>query len=126
MRKKRASKSVVYKGHLHLFWALLDSPEFRSLSGSALRLLIAIGRQYNGYNNGDLCASMSKMRDWGFVSNETLSRAKNELIEKELIMQTRQGGLQMGPNLYGLTWQPIDECKRRLDISPTTKPAKRF
>lgn len=125
-RRRKSSKSRIYKGHLHLFWALLDSPDLLELSGPATKLLLAIGRQYNGYNNGDLCASMSVVKKWGFNSNETLTRAKNELLSKNLIVLTKQGGLGIGPSLYALSWQPIDECKGKLDIGPTDMPPRTF
>lgn len=122
----KRGKNRVYKGHLHLFSALLDSKDFRSLSNPGLRLLVALGRQYNGYNNGDLCAAMSLMKEWGFVSNQTLTRARRELLERNLIIQTRQGGLGIGPSLYALTWQPIDECNGKLDVAATICPPRSF
>lgn len=125
-KRRKTSKSIIYKGHLHLFWALLDSNDFRSLNGSALKLLIALGRQYNGYNNGDLCAAMSMMKEWGFNSNQTLTRARKELLAKDLIIQTKQGGLGIGPSLYALTWQPIDECNGKLDSAPTMSAPRSF
>lgn len=106
--------------------AVLSHPDFIGLSGSAVKLLIALGSQFNGKNNGDLCAALSLMRKFGFNSNATLTKAKNELLEYELIVQTRVGGLNAGPHLYALTWHPIDECKGKLDIGPTIKALRSF
>ena len=47
------------------------------------------------------------MRKRGWTSNDVLHRAKLELIERGLITQTRQGGLNAGANLYAVTWLPI-------------------
>jgi len=66
------------------------------------------------------------MRKRGWNSNQQLSKALKELIDKNLIMQTKQGGLNIGPNLYAITWQPIHECKGKLDVNPTTHPPRSF
>jgi hypothetical protein len=125
-RRKAKSTAITYKGFLHLHKPLLESSDFISLKGNSIKLLIDIGQQYNGYNNGDLCASLSIMRKRGWNSNQQLSKALKELIDKNLIMQTKQGGLNIGPNLYAITWQPIDDCNRKLDVKPTTFPSRSF
>lgn len=117
-------RAIIYPGFLHIPDVLADEEDFISLTGSALRLLIDIARQYNGMNNGDLCASMSLMRKRGWSSNNLLDRAKKELIAKKFIELTKQGGLGMGPDLYAITWQPINECGGKLDVKATTKPSR--
>ena len=87
---------------------------------------IDLGYQYNGYNNGDLCASLSVMRKRGWNSNQQLAKALKELLERNLIVQTKQGGLNLGPNLYAITWQPINECNGKLDVNPTTVAPRSF
>ena len=125
-RRKAKSKAIIYPGFLSLHRPLLDCSDFISLKGNSIKLLIDIGQQFNGYNNGDLCASLSVMRKRGWNSNQQLSKALKELIDKNLIMQTKQGGLNIGPNLYAITWQPIDDCKGKLDVKPTTLPSRSF
>jgi hypothetical protein len=125
-RRKAKSKAIIYPGFLSLHRPLLDCSDFISLKGNSIKLLVDIAQQYNGYNNGDLCASLSVMRSRGWNSNQQLSKALKELIDKNIIMLTRQGGLNMGPNLYGITWQPIDECNGKLDVKPTTLPPRSF
>ena len=124
--RKARSNTVMYKGFLHLHQPLLDCNDFIALKGNSIKLLIDIGRQFNGYNNGDLCASLSVMRKRGWNSNQQLTKALKELIDKDLIVLTKQGGLNMGPNLYAITWQPIHECKGKLDVKPTKKPPRSF
>ena len=127
MAKRRAkSKALIYPGFLHLHRPLLNSEDFISLKGNSIKLLIDIGRQYNGYNNGDLCATLSVMKKRGWNSNQQLTKATKELLEKNLIVLTKQGGLHMGPNLYAISWQPIDECGGKLDVCPTTAPPRLF
>lgn len=114
-------RAITYGGFLHLPDMLTADRDFWSLSDKAIRLLIYIGRQYNGRNNGDLCASLTVLKAFGWTSNDTLTEAKRELIARNLIIETRTGGLGMGPSLYAITWQPINECPgKRLDVAPTT------
>ena len=59
MRSRKAkSKAIMHKGFLHLHRPLLECQDFISLKGNSIKLLIDLGSQYNGYNNGDLCASL--------------------------------------------------------------------
>jgi hypothetical protein len=50
-----------------------------------------------------------------------LHKAKNELIEKDVIIVTRQGGLNKC-SLYAVTWFQIDECNGKLDVALSTTP----
>ena len=97
---------------------VINHENFRTLSPRATKLLIDHLAQYRGSNNGDLCAPLSLMRQRGWSSSDQLHKAKRELIEKGVIMVTRQGGLNKA-NLYAVTWFPIDECKGKLDVAST-------
>lgn len=99
--------------------AVMDSDNWRSCSATAIKLLCDLARQYNGRNNGDLCAALTVLRPRGWKSSETLMNAHRELEHYGLITLTRQGGLYFGPNLYALTWQSIDECEGKLHVSAT-------
>lgn len=103
---------------LSLPHAVMDSPNWRRCSATAIKLLCDLARQYNGRNNGDLCAALSVLRPRGWKSSETLVNAHRELQHYGLILLTRQGSL-LGPSLYALTWQSIDECHGKLDVSAT-------
>ena len=124
--RKAKSKAITYKGFLHFHRPLLECQDFMSLKGNSIKLLIDLGYQYNGYNNGDLCASLSVMRKRGWNSNQQLAKAFKELLGRNLIVQTKQGGLNLGPNLYAITWQPINECGGKLDANPTTVAPRSF
>ena len=107
---------------------VINDPKFLELSPGAVKLLIDIAEQFNLKNNGDLCAAFSIMRRRGWKSKDTLNRKLRELIDAGFIQQTRQGGLNNGPNLYAITWKPIDECldkrgNHKLDVSPTKEPS---
>lgn len=97
---------------------ILDSAAYLSLSAHAVKLLLDLGAQYRGSNNGDLSAAWSPMHLRGWKSRDTLGKALKELLESGLIEMTRQGGLHKC-SLYALTWQPIDNCGNKLEVSPT-------
>ena len=97
-------------------------------SSSGIRLIMDLTAQYNGDNNGDLCAAWSIMRGRGWNSNATLIKARHELEERRWVIVTRKG-TQAGngkgiPTLYALTFWGIDECNQKLDpgIIPSNKP----
>ena len=89
--------------------AVLNSPKYYSLSGSAAKLLNQIAEQYNGHNNGDLQAAFNVMKHKGWKSENTLNRARKELLEAGLIVKTRQGRMPKVCSLFALTWVVIDE-----------------
>lgn len=105
--------------------AVMDSAAWIACSKVAIALLMELARQYNGRNNGDLCAALSLLRKRGWKSSDTISTALKELRHYGLIVLTRQGGLLMRDggghtaSLYALTWQPIDPCEGKLDHPPT-------
>jgi len=97
---------------------VLSCPNFCALSMKAKALILDIGARFNGFNNGNLAAPWSWMKERGWRSKDTLHRALHELLHAGMIEQTRQGGLH-GPSLYAFTWRQIDDCKAPLDVSPT-------
>ena len=97
---------------------VVNHENFRTLSCRATKLLIDLLAQYRGYNNGDLAATLKMMQERGWNSSDQLQKAKNELIEKDVIIVARQGGLNKA-GLYAVTFFPIDECKGKLDVAST-------
>ena len=101
--------------------AVMLSPNYIRLSAYAVKLINDLGLQYNGKNNGDLCATMSMMTQRGWKSASTLYYAIKELLHYGFIVKTRQGGRHKA-TLYCLTWNPIDECKGKLDMNHSNIP----
>lgn len=107
--------------------AVLNTHKCNALSGWGTKLLLQIVGQYTGHNNGDFTAAWSVMREKGWNSKGTLTRAVDELLSAQFIMLTRRGGRHRCA-LYAITWQPIDECldrrtrKPKLDVMPTITP----
>lgn len=102
---------------LALPYAVLTSAAYLSLSPHGIKLLIDLGVQYNGSNNGDLSAAWKLMRPRGWRSEETLAKAKRELLQTQLIVETRKGWRPNRASLYALTFFALDYCDGKLDIA---------
>lgn len=102
--------------------SVLNSRAYLETSPYARMLLIDLAAQYRGDNNGDLSACWKFMRPRGWRSEETLAKAKRELIEMALIVETRKGARPNKASLYALTWCDLDDCGGKLDISPRAFP----
>jgi len=90
---------------------VLNHRYFPLLSAYSIKLLFDLGSQYNGFNNGDLCATWSIMREKGWRSKSTLSKSIKELVHYKFIVMTQIGGLNK-PSLYGLVWKKLDKAKK--------------
>jgi hypothetical protein len=88
---------------------VLDSPSYRALTAVAVMLLIAICRQLNGKNNGQLQATFSFCKDY-HVTERSLPRAIALLIKVGLIYRTKSahGGSRQWAR-YAVTWLPIQD-----------------
>lgn len=102
--------------------AVQDCANWRQCSGTAIKLLCDLARQYNGRNNGDLCAALSVLKPRGWTAPETVGFALKELRHYGLLLLTRQGGLHCA-NLYAVTWHPIDDCGGKLTCAQATRVA---
>lgn len=97
--------------------------KYTRLSSWAVKLLVDLLIQKNGWNNGDLSAAWSLMQHRGWRSKSTLHEATKELLEVGFIVLTRQGGRNKC-SLYGVTWDRIEKCpdkrtgKSKLDHQP--------
>lgn len=105
-------------------------PDYQSLSGNAVKLLMDFACQYNGRNNGNLTAAFAVLSDRGWNSRTTLQKALNELLSANFLMRTREGRFA-NPGakcaLYAITWKSIDECPgKELDVGPTITAPRKF
>lgn len=109
-------------GFTKLYHHVIGSRHYASLSKPAKVLLIEFMHQYKVANNGDLCAAWGLLKDRGVGVRSTTQLAVDELERKGFIVRTRQGH-NRSPNLYALSFFPIDECPgKRLERSPTRTP----
>ena len=93
---------------------LWRDPAFATLSPRATKLFLDLAGQYNGYNNGDLSLARSLLKDRGWTSHDMLNRARDELLERRILVETRKGGRNRC-SLYALTCYEINDCKGKLD-----------
>lgn len=107
---------------LRLPQSVLQSRAYLTAGPHARMLLIDLAMQYRGDNNGDLCAAWKIMQPRGWRSELTLQRAKVELIDLGLIVETRKGARPNKASLYAVTWCALDDCNGKLDISPRSFP----
>lgn len=106
-RSKKKLPETVRGAYSVIPHAVLDSNAFTGASLKAKALLYDLIRQLNGYNNGHLQLTTSWLKKRGWNSNDTIQSAKNELIERGLAIQTRQGGRNLYCSWYAVTWIPI-------------------
>lgn len=98
---------------------VIHSKEYRKLGFAARSLLFDIAAQYNASNNGKLVCCMKYLKPLGWTSNDTITRARRELVASGLLIQTRQG---MKPPLSQAAWFAIGwfglDVRTGLDIDP--------
>jgi hypothetical protein len=110
--------------HIRIYASLYETPAFRTLPPSALKLWIDLRRAFNGCNNGNISCTLTSLRRYDWRSSDTLNRALWELLSRGLIRRTREG--KPGPfrlcALYAFTDLPTAK-NERLEIvgSPPTK-----
>ncbi len=118
-RRRRAKGRKSTSRYFGLPLNVANHEAYYTLSDGAKSMLTEIGLQYSGNNNGDLAATLTQLKHRGWNSNSKIRRTVLELIRHGLIKQARQGGRHKC-NLYALTWKPIDDCKGKPDIPPTS------
>ncbi|CAN7312211.1 hypothetical protein LJR029_005473 [Caballeronia sp. LjRoot29] len=100
---------------------VLNSVAYLGLSAHARMLLVDIAAQYSGDNNGDFSIAWVLMKPRGWKSEDTLSKAKKELLESGLVVETRKGARPNKASLYALTWLALDQHPK-LDMTQKTFP----
>jgi len=116
MARKKPAEQVAgrYSAIPH---AVLDSVAFMGASYTAKALLFELMRQLNGSNNGHVQLAIAYLKERGWLSVDVIQKAKAELIERLLIMKTRFGGLNAGPDMWAVTWLVVSD-RSGLDRRP--------
>ena len=96
-------------GFVALPWTVLDCPAYACLSAHAKALLMEVARQWVRDNNGRLLLSRAYMATRGWKSNDTIAKAKSELIEGGFIFETVKGHRPNKASWYAVTWQRLDK-----------------
>ena len=120
MARKLGWKSSGRDGNRHvaLPFVVLESVAYRGLGYAARALLIDIAKQYNGLNNGKLVGCSKYLAPLGWVSADTVTRAKRDLLESGLLIETRKGWRPNRAAWYALAWYSLNQSEG-LDIDPT-------
>ncbi|QBP09197.1 hypothetical protein [Cupriavidus metallidurans] len=113
------------KGHSEQFVKLphrvIDSPQFLLLSGSALRLLLDLLRQYKGNNNGFLIATEARLMKRGWTSKATIASAIDEVLHSGLVKRLAEGGLNR-PARYALAWIELAKAPPPIVLQKARRP----
>lgn len=88
--------------HVRVYVTLLNSPAWRVLGPSAVKLFMDLRAAVTGTNNGNLNATLSELKHRGWGSSETLGKAIYALRALGFIAVTREGGLKMGTRVCTL------------------------
>lgn len=91
--------------------SVLDSRAYLSLSHPARSLLVEIARQYHGDDNGRMLVTMAHLGPRGWTSNDTINRAKAELLTAHLIYETCKGRRPNRASWYAVTWLTLDKLE---------------
>lgn len=129
MAKSRYKNAIEKRdggGHVAIPVAVLNGAAYLGLNAHARMLLWDLAAQYRGNNNGDLCMAWKLMRKRGWKSEETLCKAKLELQEARLIVETRKGARPNKCSLFALTWYALDDCDGKLDMSARSFPRSAY
>jgi hypothetical protein len=118
-------------GHSRLYWDMLDSPAWNTLTATDQRAYIALRRQLGKTNNGDLSLPLSRARHSGITSPATLAKALRALSAVGLIAVTRRGGCTRGgqrlPTLYRFTCEQNYAMPGKLiEANPATDEWRRI
>ncbi len=85
----------------------------RTITAIEMKLLMHLGLQYNGNNNGMLSPTYSLMKEYGWSSTGTLYKARQGLEHKGFIVTTKIGKKIKGDcTLVAFTWNGIDESNK--------------
>lgn len=88
--------------------AVMESPAYLRLSHHARALLLEFAFQYRGDDNGRLLCSGNQLAARGWNSNDTITKAKRELLEAGFIHETVKGHRPNKASWYAVTWQTLD------------------
>lgn len=125
MSQRRSYKNAAQKRDggqfIQIPMVVLNSDAYLSLSTAAVKLLWDIAAQFKGDNNGRLSCAWKLMKNRGWNSQTTLAKAKAELLQAQLICETRKGARPNKASWYAVTWQALDEING-MDIKPSAFP----
>jgi hypothetical protein len=116
-RGQSATKTTTQHRYAAIEHRVIDSDAYADLGFSARALLTQLARQHTKpNNNGRLQAAHAYLERYGFSDN-TVTRAIDELIKHGFVFRTRSGGFHQGAAQYALTWLPLTENREGLSCN---------
>lgn len=117
-------------GHVRLYWDVLDSAAWRSLTAADQRAYLALHRQLMSFNNGDISLPITYARHHGITNESSLAKSIRALMAVGLIAITRRTAHRRDgsrlPNLYRLTDFPVFAMPtKHVEAEPATNEWKR-
>lgn len=109
MKGSKADSGRDAGGFAAIPWSVLDCPAYARLSHPARSLLMEIARQFVRDNNGRLLASAAYLGKRGWTSNDTITKAKRELMKEGFIFRTVQGHRPNKADWFAVTWRQLDK-----------------
>jgi hypothetical protein len=107
MARKQKRPESLSGGFAAVPWAVMDGEAFQGATPRAKAMLFEVIRRLDGRNNGHVFIPASVLRERGWKSTDAITAAKVELLARGLILKTKTGGLNLGPDLYAVTWLNI-------------------
>ncbi len=121
MKRAREFEKDEMGAHARLYDQIAHSPAWLALGFSSRALYMQMRVSLKHTNNGNIDATLSKLKHAGFTTSSTLHKCLRELETMGLIAKTRQGGITSGGklcNLYRFTDKPTLEFpKLRISAS---------
>jgi len=99
MLKKHSTNNINSKGRKKyddrqftpLHHSMIQSPQFRGLSGNELKVLLEICSRHGGYNNGKIAAGMKDLSDKLLIGKSTVQRVLIALEGFGFIKRVKRG-----------------------------------
>lgn len=88
--------------HIRVYVTLLESPAYRALGYSAQALFTRLRASVTANNNGNISATLSTLKHYGWTSSATLASSLAELQTLGFIAKTRGGGVKHGSKVCSL------------------------
>lgn len=106
------------KKYFHGQWVgipivVLRSTAYRSLTHAAKSLLLDVASQ-GPDRNGRLLLTRATLQPLGWRSDDSIQRAKNQLLAASLLVETVKGGRPNRASMYAMTWHDLS-AKCQLD-----------
>jgi DNA-binding transcriptional MocR family regulator len=104
----RTGRTKVVEQYAKLPYAMLKSDAWRSLNGSAIKVLLELHTRFHGANNGEMFISLKEAANNLKMGKATVHAAFAELEAKGFIVTNSKGTFTKGDaSTFRLTFKPV-------------------